>query len=139
MLISIIKYGSYSNGIDNQTLLHCIYLIIILYINVSLNTVIYIIYSIMSLLNVLIVVQNKFACSIILCNLHNILLPQHSKPLLSLLCHCEPYQTYHGSVMTAELPVVLPDLCPLSPPCLICHGKGSGMHYGVNTCNACKV
>ena len=25
------------------------------------------------------------------------------------------------------------------PPCRICHRKASGFHYGVNTCEACKV
>ena len=25
------------------------------------------------------------------------------------------------------------------PPCKICGGKASGLHYGVNTCEACKV
>ena len=25
------------------------------------------------------------------------------------------------------------------PPCRICDGEASGIHYGVNTCEACKV
>ena len=25
------------------------------------------------------------------------------------------------------------------PPCRICNEKASGFHYGVNTCEACKV
>lgn len=28
---------------------------------------------------------------------------------------------------------------PLLPPCRICGGKASGYHYGVNSCEACKV
>jgi hypothetical protein len=28
---------------------------------------------------------------------------------------------------------------PLLPPCRVCGGKASGFHYGVNTCEACKV
>ena len=24
------------------------------------------------------------------------------------------------------------------PPCRVCHGKGSGLHYGVNSCESCK-
>jgi len=28
---------------------------------------------------------------------------------------------------------------PILPPCRICGGKASGFHYGVNTCEACKV
>ena len=27
----------------------------------------------------------------------------------------------------------------LLPPCVVCGEKGSGLHYGVNTCNSCKV
>ncbi|KAK3593996.1 hypothetical protein CHS0354_040742 [Potamilus streckersoni] len=27
---------------------------------------------------------------------------------------------------------------PVLPPCRICHGKASGIHYGLNTCEACK-
>ena len=27
----------------------------------------------------------------------------------------------------------------LLPPCRICGEKASGLHYGVNTCEACKV
>ena len=38
-----------------------------------------------------------------------------------------------------ELPTQLPDFGPSHPPCLICHGKASGTHYGVNSCEACKV
>ena len=41
--------------------------------------------------------------------------------------------------MSLELSVVFPNYGPHHPNCLICHGKGSGLHYGVNTCNACKV
>ena len=25
------------------------------------------------------------------------------------------------------------------PPCRVCEGKASGIHYGVNSCEACKV
>ena len=25
------------------------------------------------------------------------------------------------------------------PPCKVCGAKGTGLHYGVNTCEACKV
>ena len=25
------------------------------------------------------------------------------------------------------------------PPCVVCGAKGGGLHYGVNTCNSCKV
>ena len=28
---------------------------------------------------------------------------------------------------------------PLLPPCRVCGEKASGLHYGVNTCEACKV
>ena len=28
---------------------------------------------------------------------------------------------------------------PLLPPCRVCGEKASGFHYGVNTCEACKV
>lgn len=28
---------------------------------------------------------------------------------------------------------------PMLPPCRICGEKASGFHYGVNTCEACKV
>lgn len=28
---------------------------------------------------------------------------------------------------------------PCLPPCRICSGKASGFHYGLNTCEACKV
>ena len=35
--------------------------------------------------------------------------------------------------------VTLPVFGPSNPPCMVCHGKGSGLHYGVNTCQACKV
>ena len=33
-----------------------------------------------------------------------------------------------GKVTTADL-----------PPCRVCGEKASGFHYGVNTCEACKV
>ena len=25
------------------------------------------------------------------------------------------------------------------PPCKLCGSKGNGLHYGVNTCQSCKV
>ena len=28
---------------------------------------------------------------------------------------------------------------PMLPPCRVCGEKASGLHYGVNTCEACKV
>jgi len=28
---------------------------------------------------------------------------------------------------------------PMLPPCRVCSEKASGFHYGVNTCEACKV
>lgn len=28
---------------------------------------------------------------------------------------------------------------PLLPPCRVCGDRASGYHYGVNTCEACKV
>ena len=28
---------------------------------------------------------------------------------------------------------------PMLPPCRVCGEKASGFHYGVNTCEACKV
>lgn len=28
---------------------------------------------------------------------------------------------------------------PLLPPCRVCRKKATGFHYGVNTCEACKV
>lgn len=38
-----------------------------------------------------------------------------------------------------EYPYV-PKGVPLQlPPCRICGGKASGIHYGVNSCEACKV
>lgn len=38
-----------------------------------------------------------------------------------------------------EYPYV-PKGAPLQlPPCRICGGKASGIHYGVNSCEACKV
>ena len=38
-----------------------------------------------------------------------------------------------------ECNIALPTFGPLNPPCLVCGGKGSGIHYGLNTCKACKV
>ena len=28
---------------------------------------------------------------------------------------------------------------PILPPCRVCGNKASGLHYGVNTCEGCKV
>lgn len=32
-----------------------------------------------------------------------------------------------------------PSRPPLLPPCRVCGDRASGFHYGVNTCEACKV
>lgn len=44
----------------------------------------------------------------------------------------EPCDEIEGEPESTSLPALL-------PPCRICTRKASGFHYGVNTCEACKV
>ena len=63
-------------------------------------------------------------------------------PGLSALCQEEAAEAAHahkrdrpGSPWLEEAKKLRSDL----PPCRICAGRASGFHYGVNTCEACKV
>ena len=44
-----------------------------------------------------------------------------------------------GSVSSTTKPVSSKATQPMLPPCRVCADQATGYHYGVNTCEACKV
>jgi len=48
-------------------------------------------------------------------------------------------KTQKKSKKESDSPTSSATVLPMLPPCRICGEKASGFHYGVNTCEACKV
>jgi hypothetical protein len=63
-----------------------------------------------------------------------------STPNSSEESDCSPSQGSVSGLKTRSLSTKAgAALPPMLPPCRVCGERASGFHYGVNTCEACKV